>query len=290
MIKKQEGYILHEAAGDTISPVVFDNPHSGTVLPAHFKYACSVRDLMELHDPHVEKLLVDIPATGSPVLEALIHRTCIDLNRDESEIDPATIIGGWNHPVKITPYVTKGLGLFPLMAGPRINRISPIYNQAASLTTQEARLRIDGYYVPYYKTLDNLIDRAHKEHGTSLYIDMHSMGRQSRDGQADIILGDLYDQTCDGTIRLFVEEFFKDAGYSVDRNGKFFKGGALIEKTAAPANNRHSLQIEMARDLYMDQDTLAYDPARGSKLQADLTRFAKEVRSFMVKQAAALKP
>lgn len=290
MTKKPEGFILHEAAGEDISPVVFDNPHSGIILPAHFKFACSVRDLMELHDPHVDKLLAAVPRTGSPVLEARIHRTCIDLNRDIKEIDPATITGGWNQPVKISTYVTKGLGLFPLMAGPRTNRISAIYNQAACLTTAEAKMRIDRYYLPYYKELNRLIQKAHAHNGLSLYVDMHSMGRESKNGQADIILGDLYDKTCDKDIRLFVEDFFTRAGYSVDRNGKFFKGGALIEKTAAPDQNRHSLQIEMARDLYMDQSTLSYDAAKGAKLANDLTRFAAEIRQHMLNQARSLKP
>lgn len=290
MMKHQQPFILHKAAGNETSPVVFDNPHSGIVLPDHFRYACIERDLMELHDPHIEKLLAHVPSTGSPVLEAQIHRTCIDLNRDELEIDPATIDGTWNHDVKITGYVSKGLGLFPLMAGPRTNRISPIYNEAARLTAAEARHRIDSYYLPYYKALRDLIEKAHDHNDISLYIDTHSMGRQSHNGHADIILGDLYDKTCHPDIVTFVKSFFEKSGYTVDRNGPFFKGGALIEKTADPAIRRYSLQIEIARDLYMDQSTLDYDHEKGPTLRNTLTRFATELRHFVADQAKALKP
>ncbi len=245
---------------------------------------------MELHDPHIERLVADIPATGSPVLEAQIHRTCIDLNRDEREIDPATITGSWNRDVKVTSYVSKGLGLFPMMAGPRTSRISPIYNDAARLSADDAQRRIDSYYTPYYNELQRLIDSAHDKNGLSLYVDMHSMGRQSRNGHADIILGDLHDKTCRPDFIAFVRSFFEDAGFTVDRNGAFFKGGALIEKTADPENHKYSLQIEIARDLYMDQSTLDYDNEKGPALRDTLTRFAMELRRFTLTQAKALKP
>ncbi len=290
MTDDPQPFILHKAAGDETSPVVFDNPHSGIILPDHFRYACTAHDLMELHDPHIEKLLTYVPTTGSPVLEAQIHRTCIDLNRNELEIDPSTIDGEWKHDVNITSYVKRGFGLFPMMAGPRTSRISPIYNEAARLTAAEAQRRINMYYLPYYKALYDLIEKAHDDNGLSLYIDMHSMGRQSRNGHADIILGDLHGKTCHPDMADFVQAFFEREGHTVDRNGEFFKGGALIEKTADPANRRYSLQIEIARDLYMNQATLDYDNEKGSVLRDTLTRFATELRHFVVDQAKALKP
>ena len=69
-----------------------------------------------------------------------------------------------------------------------------------------------------------------------------------------------------------------------------YPGGALIEKTADPANGRHSLQIEIARDLYMDQSSLTYDVVKGDKVRDMLTRFAVKLQNFTRNQADALKP
>src|SRR5688500_15864078 len=118
-------FLIHSPQGLTLPAVVFDTPHSGTALPDHFRYACATRDLMHMHDPHVENLLAEVPASGVAVLEALVHRACIDLNRYEDEIDPGMIEGDWPRPVRRTIYTAEKFCLFPAFAGPRTRRIAP---------------------------------------------------------------------------------------------------------------------------------------------------------------------
>ncbi|HEY8189462.1 MAG TPA: N-formylglutamate amidohydrolase, partial [Micavibrio sp.] len=152
-----QSFLIHMPEKPGTSSVVFDTPHSGIILPDHFHYACTRNDLMHMHDPYVEKLLADVPAAGAPVLEALIHKACINLNRDISEIDPAMIDGNWKHSFHISPYTARKDGLFPALSGPRLNRVSPIYNAHARLTVIEAEQRIERYYKPYYAALHGLI-------------------------------------------------------------------------------------------------------------------------------------
>jgi len=204
----------------------------------------------------------------------MIHRTCIDLNRYEDEIDPATIDGAWPHPAKATFYTKRNIGLFPQMAGPRHNRIAPIYNQAASLTVPEAERRIRDYHRPYYAALDGLVTAAKINHGRALHVDVHSFLRNPDTMNANIILGDMNGKSCPKATLDLVTDFFKVAGFTVDFNGNYFSGGALIQKTTNPAANIHSLQIEIARDLYMDQDTLVYDPVKGERMARVMEQLA----------------
>lgn len=272
-----QSFLVHTPPGNSTaaaSAVVFDSPHSGIILPKHFHYACTHHDLMHLHDPHVEKLLTTVPATGATVLESMIHRTCIDLNRYDDEIDPGMIDGTWPHTVRETFYTNKKLGLFPVFAGPRTKRISPIYNTHARITVAEAEHRINTYHRPYYATLHGLLHQARTHHGHAIHVNMHSFQRQ--DGMADIILGDGGDTgpLCAPNIKKTIQQQFENAGLNVDFNGTYFSGGALIHATSNIPARTHSIQIEIARDLYMDTHTLTFDPVRGAHLLQTLSEIA----------------
>ncbi len=272
---------VHWQKAEDFSPLVFDSPHSGTLLPDHFRYACAPEDLMGLHDPHVEKLLAHIPDTGTPVLEALVHRTCIDLNRSVREIDPALISDGWPDETVDSGHVRQKMGLFPALAGPRGRRISPLYNNVAPLTQAEAQRRIENYYKPYYAVLDVLTAAAHRHHGPCLHVNMHSMARLPGIGMADIVLGDLDGRACDPRLSAFTAAMLEEKGYDVGWNGPDFAGGNLIAHTADPQSERSSLQIELARDLYLKPGGREIDTAKFGRLRHDLTDLARGLRHFL---------
>src|SRR3546814_7578740 len=70
---------------------------------------------------------------------------------------------------------------------------------------------------------------------------------------ADFVLGDRDGTTCDPTLIGIIEDFLVQRGYTVARNDPF-KGVALIARIGRPEENRHSLQIEVNRSLYMDEE------------------------------------
>ncbi|MGZ9097094.1 MAG: N-formylglutamate amidohydrolase [Micavibrio sp.] len=293
MEKSPLPYRVHCAPRPGNSALVFDTPHNGTILPRHFRYACATRDLLHLHDPHVEKLLTGIPPTGSPVLEARIHRSCIDLNRHEFEVDPSRIDGEWKLPVKATFYTTKNAGLFPVFAGPRLKRITPIYNEAARMKSEDGERRIADYYRPYYKKLHDLLAVARQTQNAALHLNIHSSHRNPDQPQADIVLGDLNGKACHPAITGFIRDYFEKAGFSVDFNGIYFSGGALIQKTHNTQAGFHSVQIEIARDLYMNQETLEFAPEKARKVQKAMTGLAIALKNYMArwpKSAPTLSP
>jgi N-formylglutamate amidohydrolase len=86
---------------------------------------------------------------------------------------------------------------------------------------------------------------------------MRSAGRKrgQRIPRADIVLGDRDGTSCGATFTAFVAEVLRDLGYKVALNDPF-KGAELVARFGRPDDARHSLQIEINRALYMDEDRI----------------------------------
>jgi N-formylglutamate amidohydrolase len=84
-------------------------------------------------------------------------------------------------------------------------------------------------------------------------------GKQSDDGEgrarADIVLGDRDGTTCDPGFTEFVRATLAGMGYDVRVNDPY-KGVELVRAYSNPRSQRHSLQVELNKRLYMDEATL----------------------------------
>ena len=94
------------------------------------------------------------------------------------------------------------------------------------------------------------------------------------------MLGDRDGTTCDPALTQLVADTLRACGYSVAINDPY-KGVELVRKHGRPAENRHSLQIEIKRTLYMDERSLV--PHEGyAQLQRDLARLLAELAAHVV--------
>ena len=85
----------------------------------------------------------------------------------------------------------------------------------------------------------------------------------------DFVLGDRDGTACAPDVTRTVADFLTARGYSVAINDPY-KGMELVRANGDPARNRHSMQIEVNRKLYMDESTR--EPNDGySTLQATFT-------------------
>lgn len=292
MQKSVQPFILHQPQNTaSLSPVVFDSPHSGRDLPFHFKFSCEQDKLADFGDLHVDKLLADIPARGIVMLESLIHRACVDLNRHRFELDPMDLRDGWDEPHTLSHYTKSGLGVIPRRLGrPHDNPLTLIFNEASRPDAQEVRYRFNKYHRPYYEALNGVLNAARNEHGFFVHVNMHSFFRRAEECTDDIIIGDLSGSACNSDITDFVADHFRDNGFTVDFNG-MFQGGALVQHTSDPHQGAHAVQIEVARDLYLDDEMRNYDDEKAAKLQNTLTALATALDVFTrdPAQAAHLK-
>jgi len=155
--------------------------------------------------------------------------------------------------------VTAGLGTIArvVASGETIYR--------GKLAFAEAERRIETCWKPFHETISALIDGTRAVFGQCVLIDCHSMpshvpvsGRGDR--MADIILGDAHGTACAPHITRFVERRLVDLGYRVRRNDPY-AGGFITRHYGRPREHVHALQIEIARDLYMDEARFERSPA-----------------------------
>jgi N-formylglutamate deformylase len=238
-------------------PLVLDSPHSGNRFPADFDAVVSEAELREAEDCYVDELWEGAAALGAPLLAALFPRTYLDPNRHAADIDADLIEDVWQGEIVASGKARLGKSL----VWRTLEDGRPIYGR--KLRAEEVRLRIERYHAPYHQALRTLLDASHRRFGAVWHINCHSMravaGRQSDDGEgharADIVLGDRDGSTCDPGFTEFVRATLSGMGYEVRVNDPY-KGVELVRAYSNPRANRHSLQIELNKRLYMDETTL----------------------------------
>lgn len=236
-----------------VSPAVFASPHSGRLYPKGFLETCaaSTLDLRRIEDAYVDRLLADVHASGSPVICGLVARGFVDLNRAESEMDPAMFedpAPGWFS--QRSPRVDAGLGCIPRVA----------FNGAAiyrrKMLREEAERRLEQVYRPYHRALEALLRRAQAMFGQAWLIDCHSMPAETEAKRSpDIIIGDRFGASCSHGLADYVEALFRARGYTTARNTPYAGGYATLAH-GQPLLGRHALQIEIRRRLYLDEATV----------------------------------
>jgi N-formylglutamate amidohydrolase len=262
----------------TVTCLVADSPHSGCDYPPDFGYSCDFAELRKAEDTGVDALYDFFPALGVPFLQAQFPRAYVDPNRRDTVTEKFTQEGdGDYHPSRD--------GLLRDKCTPR--SAQKVY--ARKLTLSEVFNRVAGYYRPYHDRLKEMLDAAHERHGKVVHLNCHSMPSRLWQGKAqnphDIVLGTRDGATCAPEVVEELRRLFAEKGYAVAIDAPGFRGAEIIRRTGDPAQGRHSIQVEINRRLYMDEDTLAPLPGR-AKLKEDL----REIMSAFADWCAALPP
>jgi N-formylglutamate amidohydrolase len=253
------------------TPLVLGSPHSGDVYPADFVSSSRLpaQTLRRSEDAHVDALATPAAeALGAPLLAARFPRAFLDVNREPFELDPRLFDGRLPAFANTRSLrVAGGLGVVPRIVGEGLE----IY--ARRLPLAEGLARIEALHAPYHDALEGLLARARAEFGLAVLIDCHSMPaaptQRAAGERLDIVVGDRFGSSAAPELVAAVVEAFRQAGRRVGLN-KPYAGGYVTERHGRPAQGLHAIQIEIARDLYMDERTL--QPHGGfDRVAADLT-------------------
>jgi N-formylglutamate amidohydrolase len=254
---------------DGDSPVLVEVPHAGLAMdaeslswlaaPAHFV----ARDA----DLYVDELLSSSPEFGATLLCANLSRYVVDLNRSPDDFDGGTVTGG--------PGVDRPRGVVWRLTSSGMPALRK------RLTAEEWQRRRSWVYQPYHDTLAAILERKRQRFGFALLLCGHSMPSprrltRSRSGLAitspeicslaDLVPGTRGRTTAAAEWIDLVERVAEEHGLSVEHDTPY-RGGFSTAHYGHPDHASHAVQIEIARHLYMDEETFKRKPEGFEKVQ-----------------------
>jgi N-formylglutamate amidohydrolase len=263
------------------APVVFDSPHSGTDYPADFDTIAPEARLRRAEDMFVDTLFDAAPAAGAALLAALFPRSYIDPNRALHDLDRRLIDGVWPGDLRMSDKSRLGHGLIWRLCPPD----TPMYGRKLKVAEVEARIQV--CYRPYHRALRYAMERMLDRFGCVYHLNCHSMPAVSAPimatprgarRRADFVLGDRDGTSSSPDFTRLVRETLEGMGYAVAVNDPY-KGVELVRAYSDPMAGRHSLQIEISRALYMDEDE--FRPSGNfARLKADIDRLVAAVCNY----------
>ena len=261
--------------------MLVSSPHSGRNYQGEFANLThhAVGILRRSEDAYVDRLIDGVPGLGVPTIAANFPRVFVDVNRAANELDPGMYSDRVRAKLdKDSRRTASGLGVIPRISADG----RPLYGRR--LKFAEAERRLERCYWPYHDALTSLIGETKAKFGVALLLDVHSMPNQSSRG-ADIVLGDRFGQSCDPRISDLVERQFRDQGFVTVRNTPY-AGGHTTAAYGRPESGVHTIQIEVNRRLYMDENRV--QPTDGlDRFRGEFLHFISVIREEI---ASCLRP
>ena len=242
-------------------PLIIDSPHSGTEYPLDFNHQADFAQLRQAEDSYVDELYKHVSSIGGVFLDAKFPRSYIDPNRSENDFILEDLHEKNNSAceIKFKPTIKSqlGIGLVWLKIPPNGE---PMYKD--KITLKQLMHRVNTYHRPYHKILKNILDNTYKKFGKFYHVNAHSMQNQATamsdqsqgTKRPDFVIGDREGTSCKRRFTDLIVDFLKSLNYSVDVNYPY-KGMELIRAYSDPLQNKNSVQIEVNRKLYMNEET-----------------------------------
>jgi N-formylglutamate amidohydrolase len=210
--------------------------------------AAPVRSLGVDADLYVDELYQDAPLAGATLIVAEISRYVCDLNRGERDVDPLAAAGG---SAQRAPH---GLIWRDTTEGQRA--------LTEPLSGSELQRRLDQYYRPYHRRLEELLADKRERFGFAVLLAGHSMPSRGRRGhvdtgrdRADVVPGSRGRTTADELVINVPDVLARDRGWSVAHDDPY-RGGFTTYHYGQPARGQHAVQVELCRRLYMNENSL----------------------------------
>jgi N-formylglutamate amidohydrolase len=228
-------------------------PHSGEKIPPEGDWLKALPEPIQMCDVdrYVDRLYGPIiKELGIDCVMAEWHRYVADLNRLPEDVDADSVEGHANPPGTHTTGLhwvktTRGDVLMP----------NPITAQAHDEIVEK-------FHRPFHVSVENLFAKKKSLGLEKVYhLDAHSMPsvgtsahRDPGERRAEIVVSDSDGKSCEPEFRDLVVACYEEAGFQVVCNWPY-KGGRVTQTYGHPSKGQHSIQVELNRDLYMDEET-----------------------------------
>lgn len=249
-------------------PFFITIPHAGEVVPSEAAWLHELPEtiLMCDTDRYVDRLYQPaISKLGLPSVIAEFHRYVVDLNRWPEDVDCESVQGNQNksglHPKGFHWYRTT-LGQ-TIMGKPMPQSIHEKF--------------VKTYFEPFHEQVREKIANFKKNGAKEVFhIDAHSMpskgGAAHEDPgetRAQVVISDFKGKSCKKWFLDLVVSAYEKAGFQTRINWPYI-GGRITQTYGQPEKGQHTIQVEMNRALYMNEQTKAWEAADAKKVQAQL--------------------
>ena len=243
-----EAAFFLRGSSEPSSPVVVSVPHAGIGTAGFEETINPELDVRCDADMFVDQLYRIGEAAGPDVYAAArLSRFVCDLNRDADDVSPGAVP---EHPA---PRNSDGRGFIWAITTAGM----PTLARPLALAEWRERTAI---HAAYHEALTRALARARQRFGYAILVDGHSMPSRGRLGhkdtgrvRADVVPGDREGTSCSPRLTSHVIHHFETAGFNVRANDPY-KGGFITAHHGRPASGVHAIQIELRRDIYMDED------------------------------------
>ena len=272
--------VFHPPVGDPL-PAIFDSPHSGRELPEGWDCLPTPETLATTGtDHHIADLFRAAPHFGGCLLEALFHRAVLDLTRADDDIDTELLAAPWPGAVSLSERSRMGRGLIWRSAPPDL----VMYDR--KLTVAEVQDRIERYWRPYHAILARQFADLQGRFPQVFHLDCHANrtfaapGSPEGEGtrRPEMELGTCHGASAGDPFVAFLRERIEALGFEVVVDG-FHAGEYLVRHYGDPAAGRHSVMLEIRKNLYMDETTQGHGPHWDS-FKAAMDRLTEEICDF----------
>lgn len=261
---RRESYVLIKDTG----PLIVSEPHVGTKLPAELDAEFTdIAHAVPDTDWHVDRLYDFVGELNASQLQAMYSRYVIDLNRPADD-------------ASLYPGMTK-TGLCPTQS---FNAEALYRDARESLSPRETQRRLQNYWLPYHRALQELIAATRARHGYALLLDAHSIRSRVPRLFAGVLphinVGTADGRACSRKLRSLLQDALaSQTGFTHVFDGRF-KGGYITRHYGEPNTNVHAFQIELTQASYMDEDSCSYDWQRAAPLRNLLRTLLQAVCQF----------
>ena len=249
------------------SPIILGLPHTGTFIPEKIleRLNDTGRGLTDT-DWHIHELYAGLLPAASTV-RAVFHRYVLDANRPPGN---ESLYPGQN---------TTGLVPLTDFDG------QPIWKPGLEPNDADIGERTAKFHAPYHAALKEEIDRVRAAHGAAVVFDCHSIRSiipfLFAGKLPDLNIGTAGGVTCHADIESAAMDTARSAhGYTSVLNGRF-TGGWTTRHYADPANNVHTIQLELAQDTHLVAEAAPFqlDPDKSARLRPVLALMLERIEA-----------
>lgn len=254
-------------------------PHSGEKVPeeCYWLKALSEPHLMRDVDRFVDRLYEKSIATLElELVYSPWHRYVVDLNRLPEHIESASVEGQEN---VLTDFHNKGLHWVKTTFGEKL------LDKPMSRELHESLVK--NYYQNFHDEVKKMHDKYFEKHAYSLQLDLHSMPSKGTALHADpgklrpeVVISDYLGKSTEAKFLDVVLDAFQEQFTEVSLNDPYI-GGGITRKFGQPTEGHNCIQIELRRDMYMNEDTKKLIPEKADALSEKLESALKKISNSL---------